>query len=329
MFAAARPRRRELPLWKRLLPLVVGLGLLLLAPVICRAQTTGEVTLVWTAPGDDGNIGTAAAYEMRYSTSAITIGNWSSATAVSNLPAPQPAGTRQSVTVQGLTSGTTYYFAVRTRDDANNWSPLSNILVWNWVYDTAPPAAPTGVVAAREGAGVRVRWSANSEPDVAGYIVYRAESSTSGPSRITSTVVSSTDYLDASVPDIDRVWYEVSAIDESGNESAHSNTVAVTLAATITDWVLDVGYPNPSPVGGNVTIPVTIPQAGAGSAVIDIIDSGGHRVRRIDLAGLGTGVQSVVWDGRNDAARVVAPGVYRAWLIAGNTRQTVRLVRVP
>jgi len=325
--AIVRTRRREPSFWRRWFPVLLGLVILLLAPVICHAQ--GSVTLVWTAPGDDGNIGTASSYQMRYSTSPITDANWGQATLVGGLPAPQAAGARQSVTVNGLTQTTTYYFAIRTQDDAGNWSPLSNVLVWDWVYDTAPPAAPSGLVAAREGNDVRVRWSPNSEPDVAGYIVYRAETSGGGPSRITATLVSGTEYLDQNVPDTDRVWYEVSAVDESGNESAHSSTFAVTLTAVVTAWSLEVGYPNPSPVSAPVTLPLTVPQAGAAGAVLDIVDSGGHRVRRIDLGGLGSGAQNVTWDGSNDAGRAVAPGVYRAWLIAGDTRQTVRLVRVP
>jgi hypothetical protein len=324
--AFARSRRHEVPIWKRWFPISLGLAILLLAPVLCHAQS---VTLVWTAPGDDGNIGTASNYEMRYSQSPINTSNWGQATPATGLPAPQVAGTRQSVTVAGLTQGTTYYFAIRTQDDAGNWSPLSNVLVWDWVYDTAPPSAPSGLVAAREGDNVRVRWSPNSEPDVAGYLVYRASTPSSGPSRITGTLVTGTEFLDTSVPGTDQVWYEVSAVDESGNESAHSSTFAVTLVAEVTDWVLAVGFPNPSPISSPVSIPVAVPQAGAVGAVIDIIDSGGHRIRRIELAGLGTGPQTVTWDGKNDAARVVAPGVYRAWLIAGNTRQTVRLVRVP
>jgi hypothetical protein len=314
-------------MWKRWFAVLLGLAILLLAPMICHAQS--DVTLVWTAPGDDGAIGTATTYEMRYSQSTINTGNWGQATPVSGLPAPQVAGTRQSVTIAGLTQGTTYYFAMRTQDDAGNWSPLSNVLVWDWVYDTAPPAAPTGLVAAREGDNVRVRWSPNSEPDVAGYLVYRATTPSGGPSRITGTLVTGTEFIDSNVPSADRVWYEVSAVDESGNESSHSSTFAVSLVAEITEWLLEVGYPNPSSTSGLVTIPITVPQSGAAGAVLDIIDSGGHRIRRMDLSGMSAGPQSVTWDGRNDAARLVAPGVYRAWLIAGDTRQTVRLVRVP
>lgn len=329
--ASARRRSARTP-WRRWAPFIAGAVLLLLAPVICYAQGAGadSVTLVWTAPGDDGMIGTASNYEMRVSQTPITLANWTAASVVSGLPSPMLAGTRQSVTVRGLSSGTTYYFAIRSVDDNGNWSGLSNVLRWDWVYDTAPPSAPSGLVASREGAAIRVRWSPNAEPDVAGYVVYRAFQSTTQPSRITSTLVSTNEYLDNGVPaGTEIVWYEVSAVDESGNESARSASFAVSLVAVITDWEIEVGYPNPSATWGNVTFPVTVPQAGPGGAVLDILDAGGHRVRRLDLGSLAGGSQNVTWDGANDSGRQVAPGVYRAWLIAGDTRKSVRLVRVP
>lgn len=318
--------------WQRWAPFIVGIVLLLLAPVLCYAQGAGpdSVTLVWTAPGDDGAIGTASGYELRVSSSPITLQNWTQATLITGMPAPQVAGTRQSKVVRGLTAGSTYHFAIRTVDDNGNWSGLSNVLRWDWVFDSAPPNAPSGVVATREGNTIRVRWTPNSEPDVSGYIVYRALQGTGQPSRITSTLVSTNEYVDSSVPPTaETVWYEVSAVDQSGNESPRSGSFAVSIVAVATGWDLEVGYPNPSSTQAPVTIPVTVPQSGAGSAVLDILDSGGHRVRRLDLAGLGAGSQTIIWDGNNAAGRTVAPGVYRAWLIASDTRKTIRLVRVP
>jgi phosphodiesterase/alkaline phosphatase D-like protein len=88
--------------------------------------TSSSIDLSWTAPGDDGSVGTASSYDIRYSTSAITESNWSSATQVSGEPAPQAAGSSEAVTVSGLTSETTYYFAIKTTDDAGNVSGVSN-----------------------------------------------------------------------------------------------------------------------------------------------------------------------------------------------------------
>ena len=72
-----------------------------------------SLKLVWTAPGDDGSTGTAASYDIRYSTATITSANWSNATPLTTVPVPVAAGTTQSKLVRGLSPGTTYYFAMK------------------------------------------------------------------------------------------------------------------------------------------------------------------------------------------------------------------------
>ena len=90
--------------------------------------TQSSVTLNWIAPGDDGSTGTAASYDLRYSTGTINDSNWASATQAAGEPAPAIAGTSQSLTVSGLSSSTTYYFAIKSVDEASNWSALSNVV---------------------------------------------------------------------------------------------------------------------------------------------------------------------------------------------------------
>src|SRR5262249_9500968 len=82
----------------------------------------------WTAVGDDSRTGTASSYDVRYSTSPITEANWGSATQASGEPTPTAAGTTQSMTVNGLTRQTTYYFAMKVSDDGGNVSALSNVV---------------------------------------------------------------------------------------------------------------------------------------------------------------------------------------------------------
>ena len=88
--------------------------------------TSSTITLTWTAPGDDNNTGTATTYDIRYARSAINSGNWASATTVTGEPTPAVAGTAQTFTVTGLSSSTTYYFAIETADEVPNWSGVSN-----------------------------------------------------------------------------------------------------------------------------------------------------------------------------------------------------------
>jgi chitodextrinase len=82
---------------------------------------------VWNAVGDDSLSGTATTHDIRWSTTPITSANWASATQVVGEPAPGTPGTGHSFQVRGLASQTTYYFAIRTQDDAGNLSALSNV----------------------------------------------------------------------------------------------------------------------------------------------------------------------------------------------------------
>lgn len=104
--------------------------LLILAPtadIEVEASSATAVTLTWTAPGDDGNAGQAAAYDLRFSTAPLTESNFDSASPVQNEPAPQPAGSTESFTVTNLQPSTTYFFALTTRDEAGNTSTMSNV----------------------------------------------------------------------------------------------------------------------------------------------------------------------------------------------------------
>ena len=83
------------------------------------------LTVVWTAPGDDSLAGTAAEYDLRYSTSPITEGNFEAAARAAT-PDPSEAGTPECVELWELGSCHSYYCALKTRDEAGNWSAMSN-----------------------------------------------------------------------------------------------------------------------------------------------------------------------------------------------------------
>lgn len=97
----------------------------------------GQVVLAWTATGNNGAIGRAYQYDIRYAQFSITASDWSSATPVADPPVPKPTGSVDSCVVTGLSPGATYYFAVRAADSAFNWSDLSNIVVYNSPADVA------------------------------------------------------------------------------------------------------------------------------------------------------------------------------------------------
>ncbi len=84
-----------------------------------------RVTLNWTATGDDGSVGTASRYAVRYSTSPIDDTNFASAQLAAGAPVPKLSGTAEEMQVQGLDFLTTYYFAVKALDEFGNASPVT------------------------------------------------------------------------------------------------------------------------------------------------------------------------------------------------------------
>lgn len=88
---------------------------------------SNTVDLSWTATGDDGYVGRASRYDVRYSTSPITEANFYSASIAPNAPDPGPSGTPETMTVKGLDFNTTYYFALKVVDEYGNASPISNL----------------------------------------------------------------------------------------------------------------------------------------------------------------------------------------------------------
>lgn len=101
-------------------------------------STATSITLVWTAPGDDGTSGTASTYDIRYSTSTMNASRWPTAEIVKKVPVPRPAGSRDTCTVTSLDPDTDYYFAMKAADERSNWSALSNVAVARTVTSPSP-----------------------------------------------------------------------------------------------------------------------------------------------------------------------------------------------
>lgn len=101
-------------------------SILTLVAVPAATAATVSVTLYWTAPGDDGHTGRATTYELRWSSSPINDSNVLMAARFLGLGQPSMAGQRDSMRVTIPVSGGPLYFALRTADEAGNWSLVSN-----------------------------------------------------------------------------------------------------------------------------------------------------------------------------------------------------------
>jgi formylglycine-generating enzyme required for sulfatase activity len=101
------------------------------------------VTLAWTAPGDDGAAGKAEAYEVRWLNRPIVeVYDWTEGTVVGPLPVPGVVGTRETAVLLGIPGGDWRYFGLKSRDEAGNWSIISNNDKRAWLGAPAYRAVP-------------------------------------------------------------------------------------------------------------------------------------------------------------------------------------------
>ncbi|MFH2048889.1 MAG: leucine-rich repeat domain-containing protein [bacterium] len=102
---------------------------MVISDLAAASYTSQTVVLQWTAPKDlrdDGSDGMVAAYDLRISFDNITAQNFSAAFELDSTTEPAPAGLVQYCEIEQLVPDSTYYFAIKSMDDQNNWSGISN-----------------------------------------------------------------------------------------------------------------------------------------------------------------------------------------------------------
>jgi hypothetical protein len=118
----------------------------------------------------------------------------------------------------------TYYYIVR--------SVANPVAPWNESPDSAetsatprkltPPHVPTGLTVVPGVNRVFLTWNENKEADLAGYYVYRSTGVSKKYKRLTDKIIDRTAFSDDTVESNVTYYYFVTAVDQSGNESAPS-----------------------------------------------------------------------------------------------------------
>ena len=126
--------------------------------------------------------------------------------------------------------GKTYVYQVQTiaklGDNHEAESELSQQVSIS-PQDIFPPAVPSGLRATPTPNSVELTWDANTEPDLAGYRVYRAVDG--GPFEKIADLSTLPTYSDRAVEHGKTYRYEISAFDQVGNESARSSLAEAIL----------------------------------------------------------------------------------------------------
>jgi phosphodiesterase/alkaline phosphatase D-like protein len=223
--------------------------LLVAVPATTHAQTNwNSVRLTWTATGDDSLSGTAAQYDLRYSTSTITAANFASATRATGLPTPGAPGAAESFTVTGLQPSTLYWFALKAGDDAGNWSLISNVIsvTTTAVPDSVRPATAHLAVSAMTDSTATLSWTAVGDDSLTG-------TATSYEVRYSTAPITAANFGSATavtgvpapaapgtpqsviVRGLTRqvmYYFALRTVDDAGNRSALSNVPSATIPDT-------------------------------------------------------------------------------------------------
>jgi hypothetical protein len=199
------------------------------------AASFGEkaVTVKWTAP--EGSSATAP--PLAYNVYAAPPPRSAAPAAAASLgPAPAPVNAQRidalSFEHGGAAPGTEQCFVVRAVETVLNISiesaPSEPACVTP--RDIFPPSAPKGLAAVSGTGVINLIWDPNPEPDVAGYLVLRAEAPSDTLQPLTPAPVRDARYADATVKPGVRYVYAVIAVDraEPPNRSAPSNRVEET-----------------------------------------------------------------------------------------------------
>jgi hypothetical protein len=302
------------------------------ALLLPAAAAADSVTLTWTAPGDDGNVGRAASYEIRYSDQSIsgqdTLGWWNSvATSAGAIPAPQAAGGRESFTVTGLTTGTTYTFVLRTSDEVPNVSGFSNVRS-RQVGATAL-ATPAGFTAQMSAGGVLLSWQEPSSGAGEGYHLYRRQGSSSPDTLLHTAALGVTSWTDATaVAGLDYEYRLATYLGALEGTPAVAS-IGVPTTALAGEPAVITGYPNPARTNVTLRFRADGKDGGPGHARIIIYDMSGHRIAHLLDDEVPAGEQSIQWSCSSDRGSPVAPGVYNVILDAPQGRSIVRVAVVP
>jgi hypothetical protein len=315
---------------------------LLLAAALPRAVPASPyaMTLVWTAPGDDADVGRASSYDLRYSTAGVgadTLGWWSAASSAANVMRPSPSGQEDSTTVQGLSPETTYYFVLRTYDEVGNVSGFSNVAVGATDPGCPVPASMPSQFAAYVDSGqVLMTWLPTTDPLATAFHIWRGTGASGSLSLFrTITDPAQTSYRDTSAQPGTTYRYRATW---SGDCGDGPSTGFRTLS------IPDNGSPGGavSPSAGAVAIHAyPNPSTDAVHFVIHVVDPSGERVqiRLFDLSGrvvadiadgsFPSGDTVISWPRMTRNGDRVAPGYYESIGTIGDASVRERLILLP
>jgi hypothetical protein len=223
--------------------------------------------------------------------------------------------------VAGSNPQTAFMIVAANYGGSMSWSSAP---AFGYSVDNRGPVTPAPFTGQYHAGATALHWNPNTEPDLAGYRVYRgATASFAADAAHLVAAVPDTGYADASGAP---AYYKLTAVDVHGNESP-----VATLLPAGTTGVDDGAAPatlafalaTANPARGAVTLRLALPAAA--HVRVTLYDAAGRAVRTLADGQTTAGTRTLAWDLRDDAGRGVHAGLYFARLVTAGEVRTQRI----
>jgi len=222
--------------------------------------------------------------------------------------------TAHTVNLSGLTASTLYHYRVNSKDASGNLATSGDFTFTTAAPDTTPPAVPQGLKSTPGDSKVDLKWTANTEPDLAGYNVYESLSPGGTFAKLNTSLLTSVSYTQTNLVNGVAYWYQITAVDTSGNESGFSSLVSATPIAAVSN-----NSPSNSPasltrsiniVKGNSPARLIYHLDEAGQVKIRVYNRNGELVDELINGDQMAGDHEADWDGENSNGERIASTIY-------------------
>jgi len=192
--------------------------------------------------------------------------------------------------------------------------------------DNLDPNVPMALVAAyNTGSGNQLAWDPPTDPDFQYFRIYRdvTPGFIPGPLNLVAGVASpgwtDSDY------DGGAVYYKVTAVDFSGNESDPASPGTATGIPSASPRTFALYQNHPNPFNPATRIQYDVPESG-GHVTLRVFDASGRMVKELVATYQPPGRKTALWDGTNSDGRPVSTGAYFYRLSAPDFEMTRKMV---
>lgn len=168
-----------------------------------------------------------------------------------------------------------------------NYDFQDNVYIVSNIMPSSAPSAPTNFTAT-SAANPSLTWTGVNSPNLAGYDVARSTTAGGAYTQLNSSPITTTNFTDSTAPANTELYYRLTSVDTSGNQSAPATATANTPAGPVAvadAFSVNSGAATPLNVLANDT-------DGSGAALnansVTIVSAPGHGSAVVDSAG-GTG----------------------------------------